>query len=196
MKKLWAWPAQAAAWLCGMILLFVVEPPRLVVEDPPSTTARFVQFALAIVIGIIFAAFSAAPGRGTARRAAWASGGFLAAAMLLFGTYLYFSDQWTCRYDSGRPLVIGESLKPLGRAYLHDNPEYSGNCSQMISDFAGRTDDIWPLEERSNRRLILIGLFTFVVFAFALAAVFMIQALAVSRKQPEEHLRSQSRRKR
>ena len=112
MKKVWAWPAQVATWLVGLVLLFVVSPPRLAVDDPPLTIDRFVQFALAIAIGIIFALSTERPTRRGQRIAAIASAVLLVIAIAGFGWYLYLTDHWTCRYDSGPAMVIGGQMTP------------------------------------------------------------------------------------
>jgi hypothetical protein len=184
LKKVWAWPAQAATWLVGLILLFVVSPPRLAVGEPPPTIGKFVEFALAIIIGIVFALSSGRPSRKNRRASAIASGASLFVAILLFGAYLYASDHWTCRYDSGDPMVTGITLKPDAARYVARNPGL--DCSTLIQDFAGQTGLIWPRDELVNRRLILSGLFSLVVIAFALAALFVMRALGASGKEPED----------
>ncbi|WBY06421.1 hypothetical protein PIB19_12515 [Sphingomonas sp. 7/4-4] len=184
MKKIWAWPAQAATWLVGLIVIFVVSPPRLAVGEPPPTIGRFVEFALAIIIGVVFALSSGRPSRENRRFYAIASGSFLLLAIVLFGAYSYLGDHWTCRYDSDDPMVIGFTLLPDAARYVAQNPGM--DCSTLIQDFAGQTSLIWPRSELINRRLILSGLFSLVVIAFALAALFVMRALGATGKEPEE----------
>jgi hypothetical protein len=183
LKKVWAWPAQVATWLVGLILIFVVSPPRLAVDEPPPTIGKFVEFALAIIIGVVFALSSGRPSRKNRRASALASGAFLLLAIVLFGSYLYAGDHWTCRYDSGEPMVIGTTLLPAAAGYAAQNPGI--DCTTLIQDFAGQTSLIWPRGELVNRRLILSALFSMVVIAFALAALFVMRALGGRSDEPE-----------
>lgn len=183
MKKVWAWPAQVATWLVGLVLMFVVSPPRLAVGEPPPTIARFVEFALAIIIGLVFALSSGRPSRKNRRASAIASGAFLLLAIVLFGSYLYAGDHWTCRYDTGEPMVIGATLLPAAAHYVAQNPGL--DCTTLIQDFAGQTSLIWPRGELVNRRLILSALFSLVVIAFALAALFVMRALGARGNETE-----------
>jgi hypothetical protein len=183
LKKTWAWPAQAATWLVGLIVIFVVSPPRLAVGEPPPTVGKFIEFALAIIIGLVFALSSGQPSKKNRRFYAIASGSFLLLAIALFGAYSYLGDHWACRYDSGDPMVIGSTLLPDAARYAAQNPGM--DCSTLIQDFAGQTSLIWPRSELINRRVILSGLFSMVVIAFALAALFVIRALGAG-QEPED----------
>ena len=175
MKKVWAWPAQAATWLVGLVLLFVVSPPRLAVDDPPVTIDKFVQFALAIVIGIVFALSTDRPTRKGRRASAIASAALLLIAIAGFGCYLYLTDRWTCRYDGGAAMVIGGQMTPEAARYAAKTPGL--DCTTLIQDFAGQTALIWPRDQLTDRRLGLIGLFSAVVILFAMSALFMIRAI-------------------
>jgi hypothetical protein len=183
MKAAWAWPAQIATWLASMVLLFVIKPPRLTVSDPATGLDRFVEFALAIIIGIVFAVLPRAPSETGRRRSALASGLLLVAAIAAFAVYLYLSGHWTCRYDAGEPMVIGATLTSAAARYAAANPGLE--CARLIQDFAGQTSLIWPRDELVDRRLILSGLFSVVVLTFALAALFMLRALTRKPMEPE-----------
>ena len=184
MKSTWAWPAQIAAWLASLVLLFVVKPPRVTFTDPPQTVDRFVEFALAIVIGIVFAVLPRTPSERDRKRSALASGVLLVVAVGAFGFYLYLSGHWTCVYAAaGEPMVLGDTLLPAGARYMAQNPGV--DCQTLLQDFAGQTGKIWPLGELSDRRLILSALFSGVVMTFALAALFMLRALTRGPIAPE-----------
>lgn len=174
MKQTWESLAQIATWLIGLVTLFVVNPPRLAVDDPPPTIDRFVQFTLAILIAIAFAIF--ARRKAQRRLSAALSGALLAAALLFFGSYLYFGDHWTCRYDTGSPMVIGQTYSSVAAMYLSNNPGL--DCAGLIRDFAGQTSTIWPRAELVNRRLILSALFAGTVICFALSALFAVRAVS------------------
>jgi hypothetical protein len=176
MKRTWLWTSQVAVWLVSLVLLFVVQPPRMVLDDAPGTIERFAQFMLTIVIGIVFALFSTRPRQGN-RNSVIASAVLLVIGVMLFGSYLYLTDHWTCGYPGGA-MVSGATLLPAAAAYVSANPGL--DCSQLMLDFGGQTQMIWPLGELSDRRLILAALFTAVILSFALAALFMIRALLAS----------------
>ena len=183
MKGTWAWPAQIATWLASMVLLFVVKPPRLTVSDPATSLDRFVEFALAIIVGIVFAVLPRQPDDKDRRRSALASGIFLLAAIAAFGAYLYLGEHWTCRYDAGEPMVIGAALLPEASRYMAQNPGIE--CANLIQDFAGQTALIWSRSELVDRRLMLSALFSGVVITFALSALFMLRALTRGPIAPE-----------
>jgi hypothetical protein len=173
-SRTWANLARAAVWLAGTVLLFVVEPPRVGVGDTATSTVRFVQFALAILIGVVAVAV---PGlqRSSRVRSAYAALALLAGGTALLGGYLFLTDRWTCDYPGG-PLVVGATYLQAAAEHVARNPGIE--CQQLLLDFAGQTSSIWPRAELTDRRLGLAGLFTLVVLTLALAAMLVIRAVA------------------
>lgn len=179
MQARWTIPAQVAAWLVGLVLLFVVQPPRLTVSDPPATFDRFVEFALVVLIGIIFALLPIRATRKDRVRYAIVSAILLLIAVAGFAAYVYLTDHWTCRYDAGTAMVIGSDLLPHAAEYSARHKDL-GACG-IVADYVGRTDLIWDYEELVNRRLILSALFCATVVFFVLSALLMLRAQAAAR---------------
>ncbi|MBC7987469.1 MAG: hypothetical protein H7X93_12510 [Sphingomonadaceae bacterium] len=180
MKALWTGPAQVAAWLVGIVVLFVSSPPRVEIADSPTPTLRLIQFGLTVVAGLCFVAFRSRNEAKHAKGWSWAAAAALLAAFALFGAYSYVSDHWTCQYDARAPMVTGSAYLPEAATYVAENPGLS--CSDLIADYGGQTARIWDRGELTDRRLALVGLFSLTVTAFVLAALFMLQALRSGRR--------------
>lgn len=187
---MWQVLAQAATWAVALVVLFVVAPPRLQVDEPPTTIDRFVEFALAIVIGIAFALSSRKRKPEFARRWAVLAGVLLVAGVALFWTYSYRYEHWTCQYDSGAPMVRGSTYRPEPAQYAARTPGI--DCRGMLRDYAGAATELWDEAELKNRRLILSGLFAAVVIVLALSALSVLQALAARPSDaPKRRVRAQ-----
>jgi hypothetical protein len=160
-----------AVVLVAIIVLFVVEPPRLTPAGS-HVFVRAAEFICAIAILIFIGA--ARFGGWRPPRVALAAIILLAISVLALFLYLYLLGSWTCEYDGRGPIVIGETMNRDALDYARTIP--GAGCDRIIQDYGGRTGDIWPPNQLLSRHLMLAGAFLATVISFSLAALCAIEA--------------------
>lgn len=178
------WPrlAQTATWLTGVVLQFVWVPAHLTLSDATGPTAvKVVQFAIAVVAGIIIIVFSLRDRKG--RTGFWIAACLIAlgAGLFAYDRYDRLSAAWTCRYYNSPPLVVGYTYKPLAARYMATRPDAS--CSDLLRDFAGNNMRVWSEHEIRERHRNLKLTFSAVVLAFSLTIMFLLEAFRSAQKR-------------
>jgi hypothetical protein len=173
LRSAWAPLASAAAFLTGLVVVFISTPARLWSDAPPSTALRFTQFVLAVIVGLTVYATRRPPSPRS--KMLWL---ICAIITLVVGVSAYFSyqllsDSWTCDYAGRGPVVIGKTHTPATAKYLQENP--IEDCSRLIASFSGKTPEIWERGEIITRHFALTVLFSVSVLLLSFSAVSMIQ---------------------
>ncbi len=168
---------QAGIWLVGIIVLFVVTPPRMTPADDSQIFVRAAQFIVAIVMILVAVA---------ARRSDWSlrklwisTAVTLLASVSAFFAYLYFLLSRTCEYDGRGPMVTGDAMLPAAEKYAAGPPPK--DCRTMILDVAGDTEKIWPKGEILINYLALSASFIATVCLFALALMLAVELVKKAR---------------
>lgn len=174
--------AQAAVWVCGVIVSFLLPPPVDTPRDGQSWV-RFAQFSTAIVIGLVLlAAF-----RWKLKSHAFRWGG-VSLGCLILGTVAFFSYQllvarWTVPYDE-QPKLIGSSLTGRGQQIRAASPERTNE--QLLNDVAGQVEKVWTRNSVIERRLILAAVYVAAMPLFTICLIAItqaIQCMSIERKR-------------
>lgn len=168
---------QVGAWLVGVIVMFVISPPRLTSADDSQFFVRAAQFVVAILLVLVIVAVRRS---GWTVRKLWISTvGALLAAVAAFFAYLFFYLSKTCEYDGRGPMVIGNTMSPGAREYAASDPPK--DCRTMLWDYAGNTGEIWPRGELLVNYLAISASFIATVCLFAVTLVLAIELVKKTR---------------
>jgi hypothetical protein len=175
MRDFWAGLAQFAAWASGLVLQFLVTPAALTVADATAArTTRFAQFVLTVLAGLILVLFWKKCAARHVRAWAIAAAVSLSIGIAGYGAYDHFDSRWTCSYLGEPPVVIGSI--PTARAAPYYTKDPNVGCDYLLTKFTGYNLDIWDNDEIRDRHLMLSALFSLVLIALSLSAMFLIQA--------------------
>ena len=160
-------------WVGGILGGFLLPPPVGVTASEEKVWLRLGQFTIAVVLGLVFLAAR----RWHQPRHALRWGGvgllFLFLGVAAFFCYQRLTLAWTGGY-AGDKIVIGSACTPQGRAYMEKNPTLSRD--DLISDFAGQTENIWTRDSIDQRRLILAGTYVSCLPLFTICLIAVVQA--------------------
>jgi hypothetical protein len=184
-KAYWRTISTAGVWVAGIVLSFLAPPPIGAYELYDEMLVRFVQFLITIVAGgvIVLALRFNRP-----TDALWWFVAFCLSLLIGVGcflAYFYFSDAYTCIYNSA-PVVIGSQhgYTDFAKAYLTKNPGLSNE--ELINHFAGQLNEIWDHDDISQRRFRLSTLYAMTVPFFVIAIIAIVQAYALYLKKPKQ----------
>jgi hypothetical protein len=176
LRQGWARLARFAIWATAIIATFLLTPPRKTPSLDSDTWVKLAQFVLVIVLGMIIAVLN---GRKKRRSICLiASAVFLTLGLAGFFTNMLVADRWTCYYDGHGPMVIGRTLSLDASEYVQKHPGM--DCPTLIQDYSGNTSKIWAASEITERHALLVALYLANVLSFALAMLFMLDALRAS----------------
>jgi hypothetical protein len=185
LKGYWETPAKIAAWLIGLVSLFVIEPPRLwhstselVGTSNPGQWLHVAQFILAVLVGVFFLK-SARPE--TRPRMRWLALGALVLALAVFVVNQFLIAAWTCGYLD-EVVVIGETYSELASAQLNA----AMTCTRLMGLAHGESSELWPANEILLRYTIIAGLYTVTMLSFAVAALATIDYVRAGQKAQGE----------
>lgn len=173
-RKNWLWLAQGALWLGGIVGAFLLPPPAGVWGRDDKTWLRLGQFIVAVILGL---EILAARRWNRPRDAIWWGGVALVALALGVGAFFRYQEltlAWTAHYAGAR-VVTGSEFTAQGRAYTTVNPGLS--TSELIFDFAGRTDEVWTRESIDRRRLALAAHYVACLPLFTICLLAVVQAM-------------------
>lgn len=173
-KENWETPAKIAVWITTLVGLFLLPPPSLwhstsamAATSSPEQWLRLGQFLVAIVVGLFFLR----PGDGADRnrwRALAIGGAVLGVA--LFVAIQFLTPAWACGYIDEvviKGSVLSQDAAPWAKQ--------GADCARLIGLAAGETNEVWPESELVQRFVMLAGLYTLTMLAFAVAALATIQ---------------------
>lgn len=173
-KQYWATPAKIAVWLTALVGLFLLPPPRLwhstselAMTSDPAQWLRLSQFLIAIVVGLFFLRRAGAVS--TVRWRAIALGAALV-GVVLFVVIQFLTPAWTCGYIN-EVVIKGATYSDDARAWVASGAD----CTRLIGLASGATAEVWPERELVMRFIILAGLYTLTMLAFAVAALATIE---------------------
>jgi hypothetical protein len=173
-RKSWGLLAQAAVWVLGILGGFLLPPPAGADAGEGDSLLRLAQFVATIVIGLILIAAH----RWRLRRHAWrwatVSGLTLLLGIGSFLSYHHLAGKWTTAYLDDR-VVVGSVFTEPGARHADAHPELTS--SDLVFEFAGRTENIWTAESIRQRRSVLAGLYLGNVPLFTVCLMAMVQAL-------------------
>ena len=173
-RKSWLVLAQGALWVGGVLGGFLLPPPVGILPSDEKIWLRLGQFIVAVVLGLIF--FAAQRWNQPRHALKWCGVALLllAVGLAAFFRYQQLTLAWTGIYD-GDKVVIGSEYTPHGQSYVEQNPKIS--CEELISDFAGKTEDIWTHASISRRRLMLAATFESCLPLFTICLIAVVQAV-------------------
>jgi hypothetical protein len=179
-RRKWVWLTVAAAASAAIAAALAPPPPGL------PGTERAARSTFAALASAAIVAFSILPFifmRGAARRRIWLT---LAAAALALGLGAYAAGGYaqracTAQY-SGKPVIIGTELTPLGANYSRTNPTLSSDG--LLFDAAGAADLMWT-RGSIDRCRTLIGTTYFLWIPFLVVCL-----LATAQAMPDSTLPS------
>lgn len=175
-KQHWGTLAKIAVWVTAMVGLFLLPPPRLwpssseiAMTSDPTQWMRLSQFLVAVVVGLFFLRANNRIARSPWRVIA------IGAAVLgvaLFVAAQFLTPEWTCGYIN-EVVIRGTSLSEDAQQLLASGAK--PDCSQLIGLAAGETRDVWSQQELVARYMILAGIYTVTMIAFAAAALATVE---------------------
>lgn len=173
-RKSWLALAQGAVWLGGILGGFLLPPPVGVSASDEKIWLRLGQFILAVVLGLVF--FAARRWRLPRHALRWCAAAllFLVLAVAAFFRYQQLTLAWTGNYE-GQKVVIGSAYTAQGASYTKNNPKIS--CDELISDAAGKTEDVWTLDSINRRRLLLAATYVSCLPLFTISLLAVVQAI-------------------
>lgn len=172
-REKWILLSQLAVWLTGVIFLFVIAPPRLAINEPPSNTEKLTQFAVALLISAMTVLIS---GRSSANRRHLAIAGIilLFSGIFLLIMYNFMIDSWTCPYNDGR-LVIGGHMTDLAKIYVSHHNGMS-DCD-VLFDFGNKNLRVWERADLILHKTIISCLFTCTVITFSSSTMLILTSI-------------------
>jgi hypothetical protein len=184
-QRYWDVPVKAAAWLTGVVGMFLIKPPRLwhstsglAETGDPSQWLHLSQFALAVIVGLFFVR---SPTAGTRRRLRYFALGGLLTGIGLFIVIQFLTPSWTCGYLN-EIVVIGETYTDLAREQLSSRP----SCARLIGLAHGETADLWASQEIVRRYVIIAGIYTLAMLAFSVSVLATIDHIRATQKRPRK----------
>ena len=173
-RKSWLVLAQGSLWVGGILGGFLLPPPVGVLPSDEKIWLRLGQFIVAVVLGLIF--FAVRRWNQPRHALKWCGVALLllAVGLAAFFRYQQLTLAWTGLY-AGDKVVIGSDYTPHGQSYAEQNPKIS--CEELISDFAGKTEEIWTHASISRRRLILAATFESCLPLFTICLIAVVQAV-------------------
>jgi hypothetical protein len=178
-RKSWLLLAHGTLWVGGILGNFLLPPPVGVTAADEKIWLRLGQFIVAVVLGLeILAARRWNQPRHTFR---W---GAVALLSLVIGVGAFFFYQqltlaWTANYNLGK-VVIGSELTKQGRTYTAANPAIS--TDELVSDFGGKTEEIWTRQSTDRRRLVLAATYVSCLPLFTICLIAVVQAMQSSER--------------
>jgi hypothetical protein len=178
-RKSWLTLTHSALWVGGILGGFLLPPPVGVTAADEKIWLRLGQFIVAVVLGLeILAARRWNQPRHTFR---W---GAVALLALVIGVGAFFFYQqltlaWTANYNLGK-VVIGSELTKQGRTYTAANPAIS--TDELVSDFGGKTEEIWTRQSIDRRRLVLAATYVSCLPLFTICLIAVVQAMQSSER--------------
>lgn len=173
-RKSWMALTQGALWLCGILGGFLLPPPVGFASGDDKIWLRLGQFVIAVLLGLVFLTTQRWNQPRHSLRWAGAAAVFLAVAVAAFFCYQQLMLAWTCNY-SGDNIVIGSVFTPHGLSYRQKHPEFS--YDELVSDFTGKTDEIWTRESINRRRLILAAIYVSCLPLFTICLIAVVQGI-------------------
>jgi len=175
-KSTWMQLAQFAVWICGVIGLFLVNPPELWEGAGPDPSLRFAQFLAAILSGLVLIAAVKWHRRKHLKLWIGVTVASTAIGAPLFFFYQFAHASWTCSYVQGKaPKVVGIHLSAPAEKYMQETPGRS--CDELVQAFTGKTQQIWPASEIMLRYIVLVLVFTAITLFFATAMIGLVQSI-------------------
>ena len=169
LKAHWRLLSGISVWIFTIVGTFLVPP----VYASAGAWEKFGRFVVAFVAGVLLFLFS----RWKTKKHIWLWFAVSVVAFLL-GCYLWVGytervDQWTVEYDQTR-VVSGEHMFQEARNYQMSN---GFTVRQLVMDYAGATERIWPETEMAARRSALSWLYLLSLSAISVAIMTLVKAL-------------------
>lgn len=177
MKSSWATLAQVAAWLCGIVSVFILSPPDLWAGAPGDGVTWFARFLVALVAALLFAATRRWSGLQHIRRwvAAVAVAALVGGASLLSYNVLYAG--WTCWWIDKSWTVTGDPYLPAAQQQIEQQHLTHASCSEIIEASRGYTYQLWDEGQILRRYIILVTLFIASTTLLSAAVISVLQTL-------------------
>jgi hypothetical protein len=177
-QKHWAILTQAGVWILGIVGGFLLPPP--VGADTNQIWLKLAQFVAAASVGLFFL---------PARRWAgekhtkwwWLAAAFsLIISIVTFFGYQHLTYSSTCNYR-GQLVVMGNEYTPNGYRDVQETPGIS--CSELIYDFAGKTEEIWTKRSIDSARLKMAATYITCMPFFTVCIMSLVHALHCATKK-------------
>jgi hypothetical protein len=182
-RQKWQYLLQGSAWIMTLLAGFVLTPPIWDFEQH-LIWYRFTHFIVAALIGLMFIPITRWPNKRYTSRWALFTLILLILGVVLFFQYQSLRDDWTVAYDK-KPVIIG---KTYSRDALNYKEMVKGEENREVSDrelvmaAAGRTENLWNIEELHRRGRILAAVYVGSIAIFTVAIISLIQALYCNSK--------------
>jgi hypothetical protein len=176
MKSAWVSLAQLAAWLFGIVSVFVIDPPELWSGAPNARFSAFARFFIAVISGLVLIACRRYRAASSLRY--WVLAVIVATTVGTLSLFSYYglSANWTCWWAGTSYTVIGSEYLPAAAAAVSQHMPHA-SCSQIIQSTLGLTYQLWDQGEIIRRYLILVALFVAATTLLSVAVISLLQAL-------------------
>ena len=165
-RRTWVWIAAGAA-ACAAIAAALAPPPPGLADTERTARSTFAALTSAAIVALAILPFIVI--RGALPRRAWlaAASAALVLGLVAFTAGGYAQRACTAQY-SGKPVIVGTELTPLGAAYSRSNPTLSRD--DLLFDAAGAADRVWT-------RGSIDGCRTFIATTYFLWIPFLVVCL-------------------
>lgn len=177
MQRHWRVLVGIASWILTVVGTFLV-PPSYASAGAWETFGRFV---VAILAGLLIIGFTV----GGKRKHAWIWFSICVVTLATGGwawiSYTNCIDTSTLPYGGSR-IVIGEHKNADAERYQREN---GFTQEQLIMEYAGATERIWPVKEINAHRFRLCVLYLASLAAFSISMMTLVKALeCITQKSP------------
>jgi hypothetical protein len=166
--------SQFAAWIFGIIGVFLLPPP---IGSESDIIVKFAKFVLIVATGLVLV-----PARRWNPRRAWiVTVNSLVLSITLFFMYQYLVASWTCTpFDVPVVVASDENLTDLAREYRAQNPNLT--CELLLQAFAGNAEVVWSRQALITRRFRLALVYLLLVPLLAICVIALLQAVGERRR--------------
>lgn len=159
-KRTWAPMAKAAAWAAGIAGAFLTAPAQYALDQSSTPAVIFLQFATAVVFGLVFSAQTRSRSKKSRKRHLVYLAASFTALILLFYFYFFLQQQWSCLFAQRFLLVTGVNLTPDAAHYLANRPSLPPTCQSLLAEYAGNNLAVWDNNSILVRHISLTLLFS------------------------------------
>lgn len=160
-KRIWVSLVKAAAWAAGIAGAFLTAPAQYTFGQSSMPAVVFLQFATAVVFGLVFSAQASSRSKASRKRHLVYLGLSATALVIFFYSYFFLQQQWSCLHAQRFLIVTGSNLTQDAAQYLANHPNFPSTCQSLLAEYAGNNLAIWDNSSILVRHISLTLLFSF-----------------------------------